>query len=85
MPSLLRKNLDYAGGLIITGSDNVFVNGYGIVRVNDTVASHSGHNTTYMISGSSKVFANGRAVCRVGDLAACGHSGTGGSQNTTTG
>jgi uncharacterized Zn-binding protein involved in type VI secretion len=84
MTAILRKNLDYAGGLIITGSNDVFVNGAGIVRVGDTVAPH-GHGTSYMINGSSTVFVNGLAVCRVGDVASCGHTGTGGSSNIFAG
>lgn len=87
MPAILRKNLDYAGGLIVGGSTNVFVNGTGAVRVGDAVASHGGgaHGSAVMSTGSSSVFCNGIPVCRVGDLASCGHAGTGGSPNTYAG
>lgn len=87
MPAILRQNIDYAGGLIIGGSTNVFVNGAGVVRLNDQVASHGSgpHGSAIMAAGSSTVFCNGLPVCRVGDPATCGHTGTGGSPNTYAG
>ena len=87
MPAILRKNIDYAGGLIIGGSPNVFVNGAAVVRLNDAVASHGSgiHGYAVMAAGSSTVFCNGLPVCRVGDPASCGHVGTGGSPNTYAG
>ena len=87
MPAILRKNIDYAGGLIIGGSGSVFVNGAGVVRVGDAVAPHGKgiHSYAVMASGSSTVFCNGIPVCRVGDPATCGDVGTGGSPNTFAG
>jgi uncharacterized Zn-binding protein involved in type VI secretion len=78
---ILRKNIDYAGGLIIGGSTNVFVNGVGVVRIGDQVSPHGRdiHSSSVMAQGSSSVFVNGISVCRVGDLATCGHPGTLGS------
>lgn len=46
-----------AGGTIITGSPNVFVEGKPIARVNDTVQPHNG--TAKIIQGSPDVFVNG--------------------------
>lgn len=87
MPAILRQNIDYAGGLIIGGSPNVFVNGAGVVRVGDAVAPHGrgAHASAVMIGGSATVFCNGLQVCRVGDPASCGDIGTGGSPNTFAG
>jgi uncharacterized Zn-binding protein involved in type VI secretion len=87
MAAILRQNLDYAGGLIVGGSTSVFVNGAGVVRIGDAVASHGSgpHTAAVMSTGSAKVYCNGIAVCRVGDLASCGHAGTGGSPNTFAG
>lgn len=87
MPAILRKNIDYAGGLIIGGSTNVLVNGAGVVRVGDAVAPHGTgpHGSATMLSGSTTVFCNGIPVCRVGDPATCGDLGSGGSPNTFAG
>ena len=85
MSNILRKNIDFAGGLIVTGSPNVFVNGASVVRIGDTVNSHGDHSTSSMITCSSKVFVNGVGLCRAGDVASCGDYGTGGSPNTFAG
>ena len=81
MPGVTRKNADSAGGKLIEGSSNVFVNGNQVVRIGDAVESHgdSPHNSAKMIEGSSTVFVNGIAVCRSGDEASCGHSASGSS------
>jgi len=85
MPGILRKNIDFAGGLLSTGSPNVFINGASVVRIGDTVNQHGDHSTSAMITGSSKVFVNGVGICRAGDMASCGDYGTGGSPNTFAG
>ena len=82
MPGIARKNIDIAGGVAIEGSQNVFVNGEGVVRIGDKVASHglSPHTPTPpMIEGSSNVFVNGIGVVRAGDKANCNHNITGSS------
>ena len=84
MPGIARKNTDVAGGVAIEGSDNVFVNGNGAVRIGDKVASHgrSPHSPTPpMVQGSSNVFVNGIGVVRAGDSANCGHKMASGSDN----
>jgi len=82
MPGVARKDLDVAGGVAIEGSDNVLVNGYGVVRIGDKVASHglSPHSPTPpMVEGSTNVFVNGIGVVRAGDKANCNHIITGSS------
>lgn len=82
MPGVARKNVDIAGGVAIQGSQNVFVNGEGVVRIGDKVASHGlpPHTPTpLMIEGSSNVFVNGIGVVRAGDKANCNHNITGSS------
>lgn len=82
MPGIARKNIDTAGGVAIEGSQNVFVNGEGVVRIGDKVASHGlpPHTPTPpMIEGSLNVFVNGIGVVRAGDKANCNHIITGSS------
>ena len=82
MSGVARKDLDVAGGIAIEGSDNVLVNGYGVVRIGDKVASHglSPHSPTPpMIEGSINVLVNGIGVVRAGDKANCNHIITGSS------
>lgn len=82
MPGVSRKNVDSAGGIIFEGSDNVFVNGAGAVRIGDGVTPHPPGNSPHvanpvMVEGSSTVFVNGIGVCRAGDAASCGHTASG--------
>jgi len=81
MPGIARKEEDSAGGLAIEGSENVFVNGFGVVRIGDDIAAHSIflHLTPVMAEGSENVFVNGIGVCRAGDAASCGDIITGSS------
>ena len=78
MPGILRDNEDLAGGIFTTGSPNVFVNGFPVVRIGDHIASHGIglHASATMATGSSTVFCNGIAICRAGDVATCSHTGT---------
>ena len=79
MPGVTRKSTDSAGGTLIAGSGNVFVNGQPAVRKGDAVAGHgnSPHNSPVMVGCSSTVFVNGIGVCRAGDEASCGHPASG--------
>ena len=52
MPGIARKNIDIAGGVAIEGSQNVFVNGIGVVRAGDKA------NCNHNITGSSNVSVN---------------------------
>lgn len=74
---------------LVTASGNVFINGKGAGRINDTYAphgcdvhpSHSGH----VACGSATVFINGRQAARVGDSVSCGGSVAQGSPNVMIG
>lgn len=81
MPGITRKSLDSAGGVLIEGSSNVFVNNASAVRIGDAVQGHGEppHDSPVMATGSSTVFVNGIGVCKEGDLATCGHPSTGSS------
>lgn len=83
MSGIVRRNIDRAIGLLISGSNNVFVNGAAAVRKGDRVAAHgffpNNHNRPVMVGASSSVFVNGIPVCRAGDVASCGHRATGSS------
>lgn len=70
--AILRATVDITGGLNLTGSPNVFINGKPVVRVGDQVAVYGTHGTGIMATGSGTVFINGLAVCRVGDTSTNG-------------
>lgn len=81
MPGASRKG-DLAGGAILTGSSDVFIDGAAAATVGDTVAAHSKrgpHRSATLINGSSDVFVNGKKLVRAGDQASCGHPSTGSS------
>lgn len=79
MPGITRKDIDTAGGVLLQGSSNVFVNGRSMVRIGDAVQGHSPgvHSNPVMVQGSSSVFCNRTPVCRAGHQASCGHPATG--------
>jgi len=80
MPGVARDaGTDVAGGAIIQGSGNVFVEGKPIVRIGDAIAGHGRgpHSGPVMASGSGNVFANNISVSRAGDTATCGHPASG--------
>lgn len=81
MAGVARQNVDSAGGTIIEGSSDVFVNGSGVVFLGASVQSHGDgqHAAATMAEGSSTVFVNGIQVVRAGDQATCGHSASGSS------
>ena len=56
-----RVGIDSAGGIIITGSSNVFVDGVSAARVGDPVQGHGNgeHAGPVLATGSSTVFVNG--------------------------
>lgn len=87
MPGISRNGQDIAGGIAIEGSSNVSVNGSGVVRLGDRVASHGlpPHSPTPpMVSSSSTVRVNSIGVVRAGDSASCGHT-ISGSSNVNAG
>jgi uncharacterized Zn-binding protein involved in type VI secretion len=68
------------------GSGNVFVNGIGVVRSGDAVASHNNGSACSphapgLASFSGNVFANGLNIGRLNDTYGCGAQITGASSN----
>lgn len=60
---------------IITGSNNVFLNGLPVVRLGDVWQNHcsnSSCHTCIQATGSFTTFVNGRPVARIGDATGCG-------------
>lgn len=59
-----------------SASSDVFINGKGAGRVNDTYSSHScsehSSHVGHISSGSATVFINGMAAARIGDSVSCG-------------
>jgi uncharacterized Zn-binding protein involved in type VI secretion len=80
-PGITRKGIDAAGGILISGSGDVFANNAEVVRIGDVVAPHGlpPHVVPPMVTGSSNVFTNNIPTCREGDVASCGHQATGSS------
>ncbi|WP_368042992.1 PAAR domain-containing protein [uncultured Megasphaera sp.] len=70
-------------------SRNVFINGKGAGRLNDTYISHScsehSPHVGHIASGSATVFINGRPAARVGDSVSCGGSVAAGSPDVSIG
>jgi len=82
MPGVARDaGRDIAGGPIIQGSPNVFVNNKPVARVGDRVAPHGDppHSSPVMATGSPNVFTNNIKTCKAGDIATCGHPTSGSS------
>lgn len=74
-----RRGRDICGGILLTGSQNVFTNNASAVRRGDRVAPHGRriHGAPVVLSGSPNVIINNRPACRRGDVAQCGHRATG--------
>lgn len=81
MSGVTRLGLDSAGGVLISGSNNVFMNSASAVRIGDVIQGHGDgeHAGPVMATGSSTVFTNGIPQCKAGDSASCGHPSTGSS------
>jgi len=80
MSGVSRVGLDYAGGMIQSGSNStVRVNGAPIAVLGSPVQGHgdSPHNRPTMKTSSGTVRASGIGVCRAGDMASCGHAASG--------
>ena len=64
-------------------SGNVFVNGLGAHRLNDTGPTNCPHGGTFSsTSASGTVFANGMGITRVGDATSCMSCGQAGTHVT---
>ncbi len=78
---------DIAGGQIMDGSRDVFVNGKPAAIIGSNIMAHGPgqHASAIMVQGSSSVFVNGKQLCRMGDLASCGDVGSKASENVFAG
>lgn len=73
-------------GTVNVVSGNVFVNGRGLHRLNDTGPTNCPHGGTFeSIAGSSTVFCNGKPVIRIGDTTVCQNCGQSGTHSTGSG
>lgn len=80
MPNVARINDSitpepcFGAYVINSGSSNVFANGIGVARLNDTSTVHccpaAGCHSTTIAQGSSTVFVNGLPVARINDVMA---------------
>lgn len=79
MAGAVRAGVDSAGGIVLSGSPNVFINGAQAGRVGDAVQGHGNgeHAGPTLATGSPNVFVNGIPLCRAGDSATCGHVASG--------
>lgn len=96
MPSIFRANIDLSQGhcygprLCLTGSTDVFVNGYSPVRQTDAYnqthnCNDDSHNMGVALQGSTTVFINGLGVHRTGDAVTCGDKAGQGSPDVFAG
>lgn len=87
MPEAARKSVDKAVGPILTGSDNVNIEGMSAARKGDTVQAHGKppHSVVTISEGSSKVNINGIPAARKGDAASCKHVIDSGSSKVNIG
>lgn len=69
------------GGVVVTGSPDVYVNDLKVARVGDTYACPI-HGANPIVSGSPDTYANDSNVARVGDTTACGATLVDGSPDT---
>lgn len=81
MAGISRAGIDTAGGVILTGSSTVRVNGFPIALNGAPVTPHGddAHAGASMIATTGTVFVNGTAVVRAGDAATCGDIASGSS------
>lgn len=73
---------------VISGSDNVFINGLPATNVGSTWAIHCDDNSCHscnQATGSSTVFVNSRQLVRVGDATGCNDYVASGSDNVFCG
>lgn len=79
MSGAARVGQDVAGGVILTGSSDVLINGTGSARIGDAVEGHGNgeHSSPVMVTGSATVLVNGIPACRSGDVASCGDTCSG--------
>lgn len=70
-------------GTNTTASPNVFINGKGAHRLNDTGGTNCPHGGSYKsTSASGTVFANGMGITRIGDTTGCMICGQAGAHSS---
>jgi len=69
------------GGMVITGSPDVFANSRRVARLSDLYDCPI-HGVNPIVTASTDTFANSRGVVRVGDLTLCGATLIEGSPDT---
>lgn len=73
-------------GTISEVSGDVFINGLGAHRRNDTGPANCPHGGTFQsVAASGSVFINGRGAVRIGDTTVCVVCGQAGSHTTGSG
>ena len=75
---VLRAYLDTAGGTILVGNPNFYLDGFPVAVEGNPVQSHgdSPHNNAVMVAGSPNFVVNGIPVCTTTSQASCGHFAT---------
>lgn len=75
---VLRAYLDTAGGTILVGNPNFYLDGFPVAVEGNPVQSHgdSPHNNAVMVAGSPNFVVNGIPVCTATSQASCGHFAT---------
>ncbi len=90
----LKDEMQNHCGIIVQASNNVFINGLGVARVDDfafenpcqcSTAKNAGTCDETIVSGSSSVFINGKPAARVGDMGEYGGIISSGSSNVFIG
>lgn len=81
---------DYPPRNNITASTDVFVGGFGVVRVGDYWPEHyevdgDGFHDGHLAEGSSTVYVNNQPVGRIGDMLDCGSAVAQGSDTVFVG
>ena len=76
-----RAYVDSAGGMILVGNPNFYLDGFPVAVEGNPVQSHgdSPHNSAVIVNGTPGFVINGIPVCTTGSQASCGHPATGSS------
>ena len=74
-----RAYVDTAGGMILVGNPDFYLDGFPVAIVGNPVQSHGNnrHRSAVMVNGSSGFLVNGIPVCTSESQASCGHQATG--------
>jgi uncharacterized Zn-binding protein involved in type VI secretion len=76
-----RANIDMAGGTILVGNSQFFVDGFPVSLQGNPVKDHgqNEHDKAIMIQGNANFVIGGIPVCTIASQASCGHRPTGSS------